>query len=137
MQQAAAIRAAKEQAELTAAQRRLTEAQTQGVEAENAQRASAAQGAPPAPEITPQLRDWLRAVRPRQALYPDFASVVYAPDVPISDDMIRLMTGSPYAADIAYYLGKHKIEARAMRGMPLLDAARAIEEIEARVRPQQ
>ena len=60
--------------------------------------------------------------------------MVFESDVAITPDMVRLMAGSDYAADIAYYLGKHKAEARAIAMLPLLDAARAIDAIEARLK---
>ena len=47
--------------------------------------------------------------------------------------MIKLTAGSAFDADIAYYLGTHKIESTAIRNMPLLVAARAISDVESRL----
>lgn len=77
---------------------------------------------------------WLAAAQPRMGLYPDFAEKVFAPEVPISPDMVRLMTGSTMAADIAYYLATHRAEATAISQMPLLEAARAIDRIESELK---
>jgi hypothetical protein len=79
------------------------------------------------------LQQWRRAAAPRRERYPDFDAVALAPEVPISLDMVRLMAYSPYAADIAYYLGKHRDEAERIAAMGFLDAAAAIQRIERKV----
>lgn len=80
------------------------------------------------------IDEWLKAAAPRMGLYADFEKVVFASDVPITNDMIRLMTSSPLAADIAYYLGMHKFESLAISKMNLLQAARSLEQIENRLK---
>lgn len=85
-------------------------------------------------ETSPIIRAWLVAAQPRMHLYPDFEKVVFAADVPFTDKLIDLMSGSDYAADIAYYLGKNKIEAIAISEMPTLKAAKSISEIESRIK---
>ncbi|MEO7384912.1 MAG: hypothetical protein ABIU18_08265, partial [Novosphingobium sp.] len=52
----------------------------------------------------------------------------------ISEEMVMLMSSSPFAADIAYYLATHRAESIAVSKLPLLDAARAIDHIETRVK---
>jgi hypothetical protein len=89
---------------------------------------------PPATVSDPYLQEWLTKAQPRMGLYPDFAAVVFESDVAITPDMVKLMAGSEFAADIAYYLGTHKAEARAIAMLPLLDAARAIDAIEAQTK---
>ncbi len=84
-------------------------------------------------ETDPIISAWLRAAAPRMGLFEDFEKVVFAPDVAINFDMIRLMTHSKYAADIAYYLATHRIESFAISQMPLAEAARAMQSIENRV----
>jgi hypothetical protein len=59
---------------------------------------------------------------------------VSADGLQINDDMVALMAESEYAADIAYYLGKHPDEAARISRMPLQDAGPAIFAIEAAVR---
>ena len=76
------------------------------------------------------IEEWLRSAGPRMGLYPDFEAVVFAKDVAINTDMIRLMSTSPLAADIAYYLGTHKMEALAISKMTLVEAAKSIGRIE-------
>jgi hypothetical protein len=82
---------------------------------------------------SPIIRKWLIAAQPRMHLYPDFEQVVFADDVPFTEQVIDLMSGSEYAADIAYYLGKNKIEAAAISEMPTLKAAQSIINIEDRL----
>jgi len=91
---------------------------------------SAASGA----ELSPAIKKWLVVAQPRMHLYPDFESVVFAPDVPLTESIISLMSERSYAADIAYYLGKNKLEAYAISEMPILQADKAISEIEARLK---
>ena len=67
-------------------------------------------------------------------LYPDFEKVVFSPDVPITTDMVRLITSSPLAADMAYYLGTHKMESLAISKMSLADAAQSLSQLEARLK---
>ncbi len=54
----------------------------------------------------------------------------FAADVAITTDMIRLMTPSSFAADVAYYLGTNKLESLAISKMSLVEAARSIDRIE-------
>jgi hypothetical protein len=82
----------------------------------------------------PVIDEWLKAVAPRMGLYPDFEKVVFAAELAITTDMIRLMTPSSLAADIAYYLGRNKIESMAISRMSLVQAARAIDQIELRLK---
>lgn len=80
---------------------------------------------------------WLASANQRRHLFPDFDKVVFAPDVRITDEMVMLMSSSPYAADIAYYLATHKAESLAISRLPLLDAARAIDGIERQIKVDQ
>lgn len=82
----------------------------------------------------PVFDEWLKAAVPRMGLYPDFEKVVFSGDVAITNDMIRLMADSLLAADIAYYLGMHKYESMAISKMNLSQAARAIAQIETRLK---
>lgn len=74
------------------------------------------------------------AAAPRAHLFPNFWDVVSQPDLPITVDMVILMSASPYAADIAYHLTTHRAEATAISRLPLLEAGRAIDQIEKSVR---
>jgi hypothetical protein len=64
----------------------------------------------------------------------DFDAVVFADDLPMTIPMIGLIAESRYAADIAYYLGRHRDEAAAIAQKPLPEAGRAILAIEAQVK---
>lgn len=135
MQQAEQIRSIQLQNEQAAFQLRQMEEQRRAQErlrqqqSEERQRQSQSANQP-----DPVIDEWLKAAAPRMGLYPDFEKVVFAADVPITTDMIRLMTPSPLAADIAYYLGSNKIESLAISKLTLVQAARAIDQIESRLK---
>lgn len=97
------------------------------------QQAQQTQSSQPAPQAD-YGQAWLTAAQKRAHLFPNFREVVFAPDVPITPQMVMLMSVSPYAADIAYHLGTHKAEALAIAKLPLLEAGKAIDEIEAQVK---
>lgn len=111
------------QAQLVETQRLIAQQQAQ-------QQAQASQPAPQ-PDYG---QTWLNAAQKRSHLFPNFREVVFAPDVPITPQMVMLMSVSPYAADIAYHLGTHKAEALAIAQLPLLEAGKAIDTIEAQVK---
>jgi hypothetical protein len=66
------------------------------------------------------------AIKYRRFRYKDFNEVVYDERLQITVDMVALMSESVYAADIAYYLGKHPDEAIAVSQMELPQAGAAI-----------
>jgi hypothetical protein len=66
------------------------------------------------------------AIKYRRFRYKDFNDVVYDERLQITVDMVALMSESVYAADIAYYLGKHPNEATAVSQMELPQAGAAI-----------
>ena len=76
------------------------------------------------------LSQFGNAIKYRRHRYEDFDEVVFADDLSITTDMIALMAESPYAADLAYYLGTHPSEAAAISTMPLDQAGKAIYSIE-------
>jgi TolA-binding protein len=131
MQQAEQIRAIQLQNEQAALQLRQMEEQRRAQERqrqqqnEERQRQSQSVNQP-----DPIIDEWLKAAAPRMGLYKDFEKVVFADDVAITIDMIRLMTPSSFAADIAYYLGTNKLESLAISKMSLVEAARSIDRIE-------
>jgi hypothetical protein len=132
-QQIEQIRALRLQNEQAEAQRRLMDQQAQD---RQRRQADAVRSQQPQTNNQPDpiIDEWLKAAAPRMGLYPDFEKVVFAPDVSITTDMIRLMTPSSLAADIAYYLGTHKIESLAISKMTLVEAARSIDRIEAKLK---
>ena len=132
----AAIQNAQTQAMQAAAQRRLIEEQTRSLQLENSRReeqARVTQNPNHSGVAAPHMQQWLRSAQPRMHLFPNFDQIVFTQDLAITDDMIRIMAGSQYAADIAYYLGTHKMEAVAISRMTILDAARSISDIEKRI----
>ena len=135
MQQAEQIRALQIQNEQAENQRRNMEEQARAQERQRRQQAEQSQQKSQANnQPDPVIDEWLKAAAPRMGLYADFEKVVFAPDVSITTDMIRLMTPSPLAADIAYYLGSHKIESLAISKMSLVEAARSIDRIESKLK---
>jgi hypothetical protein len=125
------IRALRMQNEQAEAQRRFNEEQTRAQERQRQQQAEQSQGqSQSANQPNPIFDEWLKAAAPRMGLYKDFEKVVFAGDVSITPDMIRLMTPSTFAADIAYYLGTNKLESLAISKMTLVEAARSIDRIE-------
>ena len=84
-------------------------------------------------QLHPSVESWLRAAAPRMGLYDDFEATVFAPDLPMTHDMLRLMSEKTYAADIAYYLGKRKMEALAISKLDILEARKVIDNIEERI----
>ena len=70
------------------------------------------------------------AIQYRRYRWDDFDEVVFDEELQISLDMVALMAESRYAADIAYYLGKHPEESARISQMPLPEAGKAIFDIE-------
>ena len=120
-------------------QRQQIELQRQQIEAQTQQAAAQNKAAPQAqpgggPEFSSRdqeiFRRWLSSAAQRRHLYPDFESVVFSDDLMVSMSMIELMADSPFAADIAYYLGVNKSESLRIAQLPLMDQAEAIKKIE-------
>lgn len=130
-EQIRALRIQNQQAELH--RRQMEEQQAQERQRRQAE-AARSQQPQPNNQPDPVIDEWLRAAASRMGLYQDFETVVFAPDVAITTDMIRLMTPSPLAADIAYYLGTHKMESLAISKLSLVEAARSIDRIEAKLK---
>lgn len=135
MQQAEQIRSIQLQNEQAAFQLRQMEEQRRAQERQRQQQIEDRQKqSQSANQTDPVIDEWLKAAAPRMGLYQDFEKVVFAHDVAITTDMIRLMTPSPFAADIAYYLGSNKLESLAITKMSLVEAARSIDRIEAKLK---
>jgi hypothetical protein len=75
-------------------------------------------------------KQFMTAIESRKGRWPDFDQIVFKSNVAYSEDMLSLMAKSPYAADIAYYLGMHPHEAAQYAHMPLEQSGRAIQAIE-------
>lgn len=135
LQQAEQIRSIQLQNEQAAFQLRQMEAQRRAQNLQRQQQNDERQRqSQSANQPEPVFDEWLKAAAPRMGLFPDFEKVVFANDVPITNDMIKLMTPSPLAADIAYYLGTNKLESLAISKMTLAEAARSIDRIESRLK---
>ena len=78
-----------------------------------------------------QVAKFMEAIKSRKDLYPDFDKVVLHGNAPVTSSMLALMSESPYAADIAYYLGQHQEQSGAIAKMPQQQARSAIKQIEA------
>ena len=76
-------------------------------------------------------KKFLTAIESRKGRWADFDVIVFKSNVAYSEDMLALMAQSPYAADIAYYLGTHPHESAQYASMPIEKSGpeiRAIEE---------
>jgi hypothetical protein len=96
----------------------------------------AASGQSPAAAVqalTPEQARFREAIMYRRFKWPDFDQVAFAPGVQVTADMLGSMAQSRYAADIAYYLGKHQGRSAEIARMSPPDQAAAITAIEARV----
>ena len=80
------------------------------------------------------IADYFKAAQNRASLYPDFEKVVFANDVVITIDMIKRMSNSFYAADIAYYLGTNKDEAYKISKLSWFDMGVAVANIEEKLK---
>jgi hypothetical protein len=79
---------------------------------------------------TAAAKEFMTAIEPRKSRWADFDEIVFKSNVTYSEDMLSLMARSPYAADIAYYLGMHPHESAKYAGMPLEQSGPAIRAIE-------
>ncbi len=83
-----------------------------------------------------QVARFMAAIEPRRHRFADFDRVVFHGKTPLSQDMIALMAESPYAADIAYYLGQHPDQADAIARMHLSQAGLAVRQLAATIAAQ-
>ncbi len=74
---------------------------------------------------------WAAQVAEAKTRYVDFDQV--ANFSPISDKVAELVATSDMGADVAYYLGQNHAKAREISAMPLVEAARELGRIEARL----
>ncbi len=77
-----------------------------------------------------QIDKFLAVVKPRKWHYLDFDQVVIHGKAPMSPQVLALIAQSYYAADIAYYLGKHPDQALIISRMPAANASQAVKTIE-------
>jgi hypothetical protein len=73
---------------------------------------------------------FMKAIKHRKDRFPDFDQVVIHGKAPVTPSMLGLMADSPYAADIAYFLGKHPEQSVAIAQMAPAQASKAVHEIE-------
>jgi hypothetical protein len=81
-------------------------------------------------------KQFMTAIQSRKDRWADFDEIVFKSNVAYSEDMLSLMAKSPYAADIAYYLGMHPHESAQYAGMPLEQSAPAIRAIEVKAKSE-
>ena len=87
------------------------------------------QAVPPT-ETQTQVAKFMEAIKPRKDMYPDFDKVVLQGNAPVTPAMLGMISASPYAADIAYYLGQHVEQSGAIARMQPDQARSAIKQIE-------
>jgi len=71
------------------------------------------------------------AIERGRVKYEDFADVVYAETLTMTQEMVDAITLSDVAEDVLYYLGTHPEEAAALKGLSSLKIAREVGRIEA------
>ena len=76
---------------------------------------------------------FMEAIKHRRHHFADFDQVVIRGNTPATPEMLGLMAESPYAADIAYYLGKHPEESKAITLMAPAEAASAVRHLAATI----
>lgn len=79
---------------------------------------------------------WQDKAAKAAAQYPDFADVVMAPDVPVTDDMAEIMADLDGGAHVAYWLGKNPAEARRIASLSPKRQAAELGRIEVRLETQ-
>ena len=84
-----------------------------------------------------QMRDreaaqhWEAQIEDGRSKYEDFEAIALNPNLPISQEMGRVILQSDVAADVTYHLGKNPRIAEQIAGMEPMDMARAIGRLEA------
>jgi hypothetical protein len=84
-----------------------------------------------------QVAKFMKAIEPRKRRFADFDQVVIHGKTAVTPEMLALIAESPYAADIAYYLGKHPEQSGAIAQMQPAEAGLAVRRIEATVAAQE
>lgn len=77
--------------------------------------------------------NWGAQVTEAKTRYADFDAVAFAPDVPITEPMARILAASDLGADVAYHLGMNKALAAQIASAPLVEQALAIGRLEASI----
>jgi hypothetical protein len=80
--------------------------------------------------VRAQVAKFMEAIKHRKHRFADFDEVVLHSKTPVTPEMLGLMAESPYAADIAYYLGKHPEQSGAIAMMPPAQASAAVRQLE-------
>ena len=79
------------------------------------------------------VRKFMNAIKVRKYRFTDFDQVVIHGKMPMTPEMLAVIAESPYAADIAYYLGKHTDQSGAIALMPPKEARSALQQIESAI----
>lgn len=80
-----------------------------------------------------QISKFMQAIKPRKGRFADFDQVVFHSKTPLTTGVLAVMSESPYAADIAYYLGKHPEQSGAIAQMGPTEAGQAVRQLEATI----
>jgi hypothetical protein len=86
-----------------------------------------------ATSVQAQVAKFMEAIKHRKHRFADFDQVVTHSNTPVTPAMLALMAESPYAADIAYYLGKHPEQSGAIALMQPAEAGSALRLLEATI----
>jgi hypothetical protein len=114
-------------------QRLLEEQRQHDSTSQHSQQGNAGVPAPDQAIVQAQVAKFMEAIKHRKHRFADFDQVVIHSKTPVTPAMLALMAESPYAADIAYYLGKHPEESGAIARMRPADAGLAVRQLEATI----
>ncbi|WP_333609518.1 hypothetical protein [Arsukibacterium sp.] len=84
-------------------------------------------------EFAEALEDVQASFADSKAKWADFDEVVTAPDLAITNDMVKALAETDDPAAVAYYLGKNKEEAKRIAGLKPLGIARELGRIETKL----
>ncbi len=114
-------------------QRLLEEQRERDRRAQDAQQGNGGVPARDPAMVQAQVAKFMEAIKHRKHRFADFDQVVIHSKTPVTPEMLALMAESPYAADIAYYLGKHPEQSGAIAQMPPAEAGSAVRQLEATI----
>jgi hypothetical protein len=83
--------------------------------------------------VQSQISKFMQAIKPHKHRFADFDQVVFHSKTPLTTEILAVMSESPYAADIAYYLGKHPEQSGAIAQMGPTEADLAVRQLEATI----
>src|SRR5258708_21264762 len=123
----------RQQIRLLDEQRLVEEQRQRDLKSQDAQQANGGAAARDPAMVEAQVAKFMEAIKHRRHRFADFDQVVLHSLTPVTPEMLALMAESPYAADIAYYLGKHPEQSGAIALMQPAEAGLAVRQLAATI----